>query len=149
MTHRRAPSAHDGASRRFPVSVKGVVLLDNRVLLLKNERREWELPGGKLDHGETPEECVVREVSEESAIDVRCGSLLDVWVYEVLPDSHVLIVTFGCYPKAGTNQRPVISHEHKEAGLFTAADVPSLPMPDGYKRSIAAWYELGSRRVKR
>jgi len=36
----------------FPVSVKGVVVRDGRVLLLRNERDEWELPGGKLDLGE-------------------------------------------------------------------------------------------------
>lgn len=38
----------------FPVSVKGVVVRDGRVLLLRNERDEWELPGGKLELGEEP-----------------------------------------------------------------------------------------------
>jgi ADP-ribose pyrophosphatase YjhB (NUDIX family) len=42
----------------FPISIKGVVLRDERVLLLKNERQEWELPGGRIEIGETPEECV-------------------------------------------------------------------------------------------
>jgi 8-oxo-dGTP pyrophosphatase MutT (NUDIX family) len=42
----------------FPVSVKGVVVRDGRVLLLRNERDEWELPGGKLDLGEEPADCV-------------------------------------------------------------------------------------------
>lgn len=41
---------------RGPVSIKGVVLHEGAVLLLKNERDEWELPGGKLERGETPEE---------------------------------------------------------------------------------------------
>ena len=34
---------------RFPVSVKGVLLEGDRVVLLLNERNEWELPGGRLD----------------------------------------------------------------------------------------------------
>jgi 8-oxo-dGTP pyrophosphatase MutT (NUDIX family) len=47
----------------FPVSVKGVVVRDGLVLLLRNERDEWELPGGKLDLGEDPAACVVREIA--------------------------------------------------------------------------------------
>jgi ADP-ribose pyrophosphatase YjhB (NUDIX family) len=50
----------------YPVSVKGVVAHDGRVLLLKNDRSEWELPGGRLELGETPEECVAREIEEET-----------------------------------------------------------------------------------
>jgi 8-oxo-dGTP pyrophosphatase MutT (NUDIX family) len=45
----------------YPVSVKGVVVRDDRVLLLRNERDEWELPGGKLELGEEPPACVARE----------------------------------------------------------------------------------------
>jgi 8-oxo-dGTP pyrophosphatase MutT (NUDIX family) len=41
------------AVRAFPVSVKGVAVQDGRVLLLENEWVEWELPGGKLELGET------------------------------------------------------------------------------------------------
>ena len=38
---------------------------DRRVALLRNERGEWELPGGKLERGESPEHCLVREIQEE------------------------------------------------------------------------------------
>ncbi|MFD2235322.1 NUDIX domain-containing protein [Phaeospirillum tilakii] len=43
---------------RFPVSVKGVLFSESKVVLLENERSEWELPGGKLDTGEAPSQCV-------------------------------------------------------------------------------------------
>ncbi len=51
------------AGHRFPVSVKGVAVQAGQVLLLENERGEWELPGGKLELGEEPTACVVREIS--------------------------------------------------------------------------------------
>lgn len=35
----------------FPVSIKGVLILDGKALLLKNERDEWDLPGGKIELG--------------------------------------------------------------------------------------------------
>jgi len=52
----------------YPVSVKGVIVRAGRVLLLRNERNEWELPGGRLEAGETPAQCVVREIGEAGGI---------------------------------------------------------------------------------
>ena len=70
-------------ARAFPVSVKGVAVQAGRVLLLENERSEWELPGGKLELGEDPADCVVREIAEESGWDVTAGPLLDCWQYHI------------------------------------------------------------------
>ena len=128
----------DGAVHAFPVSVKGVALADGKVLLLENERDEWELPGGKLELGETPEGCVAREIREETGWDVVTGPLLDCWQYHIRAGTDVLIVTYGCHVMSSAT--PVVSSEHKRAGLFTRAQVPGLSMPDGYKRSIAGWF---------
>jgi ADP-ribose pyrophosphatase YjhB (NUDIX family) len=66
----------------FPVSIKGVVIHADKVLLLRNDREEWELPGGRLEIGETPEECVAREIAEETGWRVRVGPVLDTWLYQ-------------------------------------------------------------------
>ncbi|MFD9818806.1 NUDIX hydrolase [Streptomyces violascens] len=137
----------------WPVSVKGVTLdAQDRVLLLRNERDEWELPGGRLEIGspdgvqvpdESPEAALEREISEETGWTVKTGPLLDrgTWIYQPIPGRRVLIVTYGC-TNLTPDVEPVISHEHKQLGLFTAAEVPALTMPDGYKQSIATWYRL-------
>jgi 8-oxo-dGTP pyrophosphatase MutT (NUDIX family) len=123
----------------FPVSVKGVVVRSNRVLLLKNERDEWELPGGRIEIGETPEECVAREIREETSWEVRTGPILDSWMYHIaVAHKHVFIVTYGCQPETDTEL--ALSHEHKEIGLFTPDETARLNMPDGYRRSIATWF---------
>jgi 8-oxo-dGTP pyrophosphatase MutT (NUDIX family) len=122
---------------RFPVSVKGVAVHAGRVLLLENERAEWELPGGKLEPGEDPADCVVREISEESGWQVTAAPLLDCRQYRIGPGLDVVIVTYGCpVTSAGP---PAVSTEHRRAGLFTAGEVPG-GMPDGYKRSVADWF---------
>jgi 8-oxo-dGTP pyrophosphatase MutT (NUDIX family) len=123
----------------FPVSVKGVAVQNGRVLLLENERLEWELPGGKLELGEDPVDCVIREISEESGWQVTAGPLLDCWQFHIREGRDVLIVTYGCY--VTTTDAPVVSSEHKRAELFGSGAIPGLVMPDGYKRSISMWFE--------
>ncbi|MEV0778602.1 NUDIX hydrolase [Streptomyces sp. NPDC050428] len=129
----------------WPVSVKGVALDPRgRVLLLKNERDEWELPGGRLEAADpSPESTVERELQEESGWTVKAGPLLDTWIYQplpqTLPERRVVIITYGCTVLT-PEVDPVLSREHQQIGLFTANEVPALTMPQGYKQSIAAWY---------
>jgi 8-oxo-dGTP diphosphatase len=57
---------------------------DNEILIVQRGEKtdhpfKWEFPGGKTTREETPEECIIREVSEELSMDiVICGNLLPV-----------------------------------------------------------------------
>ena len=60
---------------------QGAIVKDHCILLLKQRifpsgRIIWLFPGGGLDSGETEEECVQREMKEETNLDVRVVSLL-------------------------------------------------------------------------
>ncbi len=135
--------ARDNDAYRFPVSVKGIVMRGDDVVLVKNRRDEWELPGGKLELGEAPEPCVGREIEEELGLAVEPVALVDAWVYTIEAGTHVLIVTYGCVER--TRRSAVVSDEHTELAWIALADVDGLRMPDGYKRSIARWANLRSR----
>lgn len=50
----------------------GIVTKDDKVLFIKRLGK-WDLPKGKFDKGETPEECAVREVEEECRVKVKLG----------------------------------------------------------------------------
>ncbi|MGH3928352.1 MAG: NUDIX domain-containing protein, partial [Pseudonocardiaceae bacterium] len=71
------------AATSVPVSIKGVVVRDELVVLLKNVRDEWELPGGRIKIGETPAQCVAREIAEQTRWLVTTGPILDAWMYQV------------------------------------------------------------------
>ncbi|WP_406346277.1 NUDIX hydrolase [Streptomyces sp. NBC_01547] len=139
----------------WPVSVKAVALdHQGRVVLLHNERKEWELPGGRLEIGpptgsnpadRSPEETVERELKEETGWTIKAGTLLDTWVYEPLPGRRVLIVTYDCTVLT-PDAAPIVSHEHSRVGLFAEHEVPGLNMPDGYKQSIATVYAARAAR---
>ncbi|MCB0291014.1 MAG: NUDIX hydrolase [Calditrichaeota bacterium] len=62
------------------VDVRGAVFRNNQILLVR-ERSDgrWTLPGGWADVNETPAECVVKEVREESGYHTRAVKLLAVW----------------------------------------------------------------------
>jgi len=89
-----------GADYTIPISVKGIVIEDGRVWLRKNQRDEWELPGGKIDPGEQPKETVVREIKEELDFTVKSGDLLDAFLIKI-PSSDtekngVLVMIYNC-----------------------------------------------------
>lgn len=78
------------------VRVTGVVIEDGRILLLDQDTdtgRSWSLPGGKVEEGEPLADALVREMREETGVDVEVGRLLYVCDH-VRGGAHVLHITF-------------------------------------------------------
>jgi 8-oxo-dGTP pyrophosphatase MutT (NUDIX family) len=125
-----------GDDTELPVSVKGVLLTDGGVVLLQNERHEWELPGGRVDPGDRSAEATLRrECAEELGIEVSVGELIDTWVYEPVPGRRVSIVTYTCT----TTDPPADFRVSDEHSALMVAPLPldtGLELPNGYRRSI-------------
>ncbi|MEO3782644.1 NUDIX hydrolase [Actinocorallia sp. B10E7] len=114
------------------VRVTGVLVEDDALLLLDQDTdtgRSWSLPGGKVEHGETLAEALVREMREETGVEVEPGRLL--YVCDHLPGggTHVVHITFEVRRVGGTvgdilpgaDTRPIRGVEFVKIG-----DLPSL-----------------------
>ena len=59
-----------------------IIQSDNKILIAQRKSEDglfgglWEFPGGKIEKGETPEECMARELMEELEIKVEVGTLI-------------------------------------------------------------------------
>jgi len=69
-----------------------VIEKDSKILLARRRRGDtlggkWEFPGGKIEPGETPEECLKRELKEEFDIETKIGELVSrtTFIYYLVP----------------------------------------------------------------
>lgn len=122
------------------ISCKGIVFEDEKIWLRMNERGDWELPGGRLNEGEQPEDTVARELSEELGAQVVDISLVDayVWRKDFGSSTHVEILTYRCRVMNRDGEFESIG----EAGastfkLVTLHEALNLPnLSDPYKRAL-------------
>jgi len=127
-------------------SVVAGVLIDNenRVLIVKRSKNEssyasmWELPSGKVDHGEDPNEAIIREFKEETNLNVKALFPFKVTHYTIdKPDSKrhtVQIIYF--VKKTSENEIKLNDDEHEEFAWITPDDFDKYDIIDDVKTII-------------
>lgn len=77
--------------------VAAIIVRDRRIFATQRGYGEWkdwwEFPGGKIEHGETPEDALKREIREELATEIEVDELLTTVEYDY-PKFHL---TMHCY----------------------------------------------------
>lgn len=124
-----------------PISIKGIVIENGKVWLRFNERKEWELPGGKLDEGEQPEETVVRELEEELGFKVKVEKLVGAYLYTIKISTDetrgVLVLSYFCKLINKTGKFELIGEAGKSKFKeFPLNKIEDINMPEFYKKAI-------------
>jgi len=125
----------------LPVSVKGIVFEGNNVWLRKNERDEWELPGGKMEKGEQPQDTVIRELKEELGFDTEVIRVVSADLYRISvsvdESKGVLVICYLCKLLGKTGDFEIIGEAGvAEFKMFPVAEISQVRMPDFYKDAI-------------
>ena len=129
------------STRSPPLLVAAAALVDadGRVLVQRRPTGTehaglWEFPGGKLEHGEGPNDALVRELHEELGIVVDPASLTpSCFASEPLGARHLVLLLFVCRAWRGT-PRPLHAADLRWLPL---AALHALPMPSADRPLIA------------
>lgn len=123
----------DNLSQKYPISVKVLLFDRERILCLRNERGEWDLPGGKIHGIENPEFTLKREVKEETGLDISNIELLKV-VNQKFNNVDVIVIL---YTALINNDNAInISFEHFEYNFFSKEEFIELNINPEYNQLI-------------
>jgi len=124
------------------ITIKAIIHKDNSFLLVQDHKEKWEMPGGKVDFGESPEETLRRELKEELGFeDVSIKDLVDSWTFCVGSDGNEYQFVVIVYNVEVRDQDIKCSDEHRKFDWVPVDKIAYLNMREGYKESISKFLE--------
>ncbi len=122
------------------VAACALIDVDGRVLIAKRPHGKqlaglWEFPGGKVEKGETPEACLIRELDEELGIEVNEACLAPfVFASHLYETFHLLMPLYLCRRWTGMVQ----AKEHEALAWVRPEKLSDYPMPPA-DAPLVAW----------
>ena len=139
-------------TRKYPdrpfVGVGAVIVQDGQVLIVKRKFEplagQWSLPGGGVELGETLEDSIVREMLEETGLDIEVGPVIEVFDRITRDDDgtvryHFVLVDYLCWPVGGELRA---SSDVADARFVDPADLPQYKLTAKASDVIARALEL-------
>ncbi len=134
------------ANSLVPAASAVVVDREGRILLHRRDDNElWSIPGGAMEVGESIGQTVVREVKEETGLDVEPESIVGVYsnprhVVEY-GDGEVRQQFSICFACKAIGGHLATSDESLEVAFFSPAEIDSMPMHESIRLRIRHYLE--------
>ena len=139
-------------TRKYPdrpyVGVGAVIEAEGKVLIVKRKydplAGQWSLPGGGVELGETLEESIVREMLEETGLDIEVGPVIEVFDRITRDDDggvkyHFVLVDYLCWPVGGELRA---SSDVADARFVDPSELPHYNLTKKANEVIARALEL-------
>ena len=116
------------AEQQFWIGVHGVIEDHGKILVLRRapsmtyKAGAWDLPGGHLAAGETLEECLAREVTEETGLAIEIDRLL---CANKAPGSYLQLI-YACRLASDFRTVTLQAHEHADWRWATLGEISQL-----------------------
>ncbi len=121
-----------------------VVVKDGKILLGKRNKKnmfgKWVLPGGRVEWGETIKETAVREIKEETNLDIEIIKFINHFEIMNLPEDFHRVVFFHLAEAKSDDIR--VSDDLSEAGFFTLDEIKQMDTVDSVEdvlREAGLW----------
>lgn len=119
-----------------------LVQLDCKLVMIRRGIQpalgHWSFPSGYVDSGEAVEDAAVREVSEETGLNIQLSHLIGLYSTK---GSEIVLVAFAAKCLNGSLRA---GEEVSEIALYALDSLPPLPFPHDYK-ILADWQNLSNR----
>lgn len=136
----------DPAEHWPKAAVSTVVIVDGRVLLVERgkgaPRGLWSFPGGHVEPGEKVRDAAIREVAEETGLDIEITGLVD--VRDVLysrPDGslrlHYVLNVFSGRLRNGSAAEPAFGGDVMDARFIPLSELAGFTLVDGIADVLA------------
>ena len=131
------------------VVLGAIVVRDGRVLILQRNKSEtvlpglWELPSGKKEPLEKSEDGLIREVREETGLEVKIKSLVSVFDYQIEKPEEIrdsTQINFLVEPVGSLE--PAISEEHESFAWIDRSDLGNYELSDATKAVILSAFKV-------
>jgi len=129
--------------QQLKVGAGALIVHDGELLLVQRTTAPfqycWNLPAGYAEADESPVQTVVREVHEETGLQVKVEGLVDVYFFDDDPRGNGILIVYQCHFTDGDLKE---RSEAVNPTFFPRDGVPENLAGGGHDQAVRAWREL-------